>query len=362
MPARARGSTYKTATSIGIRWYDRDGRRRLKSGFRSKSEARIWWEEAIRLELEGRCAIVPETTFDELGDRYLRAHAAAVQPRTIRSLRERLQRPLAAFGDVPVRELENQVAEIAAWRAGLPERYRFAITLAFKQVLRGRRSLALPSREPGRAVGPNPPLRSSRSSRSRPPMSRRSPRLGPVYGPLVVFAAETALRPEEWAAVRRGDLDREHGVVRVERTSSWGREALREDDEFAPLGAALLTGARRDRGAPRPAPYAASVPGPAEVVQIRLNNWRRRDWLPALYGAGVDYRPPYAMRHTAISRWLAADVPIFDVSRFAGTSLQMVERVYGHMVAGSAENARVRLDAFREHESNRLGEEQASDR
>ena len=53
-----------------------------------------------------------------LVERYLRSHAVTVQPRTIRSLQERLRRPVAAFGDVPVRELERQVAEIAAWRAG----------------------------------------------------------------------------------------------------------------------------------------------------------------------------------------------------------------------------------------------------
>jgi integrase len=94
---------------------------------------------------------------------------------------------------------------------------------------------------------------------------------------------------------------------------------------------------------------------------IRLNNWRKREWVPALYGAGVEYRRPYALRHTAISRWLAAGVPIFDVSRYAGTSLQMIERTYGHLVAGSAESARARLDAFRELELDRLGVEQASD-
>jgi integrase len=89
--------------------------------------------------------------------------------------------------------------------------------------------------------------------------------------------------------------------------------------------------------------------------------WRKREWIPALYGAGVEYRRPYALRHTGISQWLAAGVPIFDVSRYAGTSLQMIERTYGHLVAGSVESARARLDTFREYELDRLGVEQALD-
>ena len=47
MPARARGSTYKTKNGFGIRWYDRYGGRQYKSGFRSRTEARDWWEQTI---------------------------------------------------------------------------------------------------------------------------------------------------------------------------------------------------------------------------------------------------------------------------------------------------------------------------
>ena len=76
--------------------------------------------------------------------------------------------------------------------------------------------------------------------------------------------------------------------------------------------------------------------------------------IPRWKGMGATWhRPPPATaphypRITGISHLLAAGVPIFDVSRYAGTSLQMIERTYGHLVAGSVENARARLDAFRE--------------
>ena len=41
---------------------------------------------------------------------------------------------------------------------------------------------------------------------------------------LAIFAAESALSPEEWIAVRRADVDRTQGVVRVERTAVDGEE------------------------------------------------------------------------------------------------------------------------------------------
>jgi integrase len=45
--------------------------------------------------------------------------------------------------------------------------------------------------------------------------------LGPQYRPMIRFAAATGLRPEEWAALERQDIDRRAGVVRVARTL-WG--------------------------------------------------------------------------------------------------------------------------------------------
>jgi integrase len=362
MAAKQAGSYYRVSGGgWGVRWYGPDRRRRHKSGFRSKSEARAWWEEAIRPELLGCRAAMPEITFGELCERYLRAHTAAVQPRTIRSLRERLKRPIAAFGDVPVRELEHQVAEIAAWRAGLPEGYRFAITLAFKQVLAAGVRWHYVTENPVAAVGPNPP----------PPVVEIEPftsaeveaiavELRSVYGPLVIFAAESALRPEEWIAVRRVDVDRVKGVVRVERTIVDGEEKpygkTVRSRRSVPLSSRALA-ALDELPAQLHSPLLFPAPqgGP-----IRLDNWRKREWIPTLYGAGVEYRRPYALRHSAISRWLAANVPIFDVSRYAGTSLGQIEKTYGHLVAGSIESTRGRLDAFREYEVNRLGVEQAS--
>ena len=355
MPAEQRGSVYTTANGFGIRWRDEHGRRRRQAGFPSKSAARRWFETVEKKRMLGEPADVPALTLDELCDKFLAAHAAAVQERTIRTLRQRLQRPRAAFGEVPVRELERQVAELAAWRATLPERYRYAVMSAFRQALAAGVRWGYLASNPAAAVGPNPqPATVELVPFTLAEVEAVAAELGPVYGPLVVFAAETALRPEEWAALERRDIDGD--AVRVERTivdgvaKSHGKTS--RSRRRVPLSTRAL--AALDSLPPRidtPLVFATPRGGP-----IRLDNWRHRDWYPALEAAGVARRGPYALRHTAITSWLAAAVPIFDVSRYAGTSLVMVERVYGHLAVGSEELARQRIDAYRQ----RLGQERAT--
>ena len=47
--------------------------------------------------------------------------------------------------------------------------------------------------------------------------------LGPMFGPMVVFAAATGLRPSELFALEQGDVDRGAGVVQVRRAFANGR-------------------------------------------------------------------------------------------------------------------------------------------
>jgi hypothetical protein len=51
------------------------------------------------------------------------------------------------------------------------------------------------------------------------------------------------------------------------------------------------------------------------------------------------------LRHTGISDWLAAGLSVFEVSRYAGTSLTMISSVYGHLTFGALDIAANRLDA-----------------
>jgi len=110
-----------------------NGRRRFRSGFTSKTAALAYFrDEVAHLDVG---AARPDLSFAEFAERFLAAHAAEVDPRTIKTLRERLVRPLAEFGDRRLDDLGRSVADIAAWQATLPEGYRPRILGAFAQVL-----------------------------------------------------------------------------------------------------------------------------------------------------------------------------------------------------------------------------------
>ena len=105
-------------------------------------------------------------------------------------------RPKAAFGDLDVRDLETRVLEITRWRATLPEGSAYGIVSAFGQVCQAGVRWRRMSTNSVRESGPN-------RQRRRPEMTpftlaeidQLTAELGPLYAPLVIFAAETALRP-----------------------------------------------------------------------------------------------------------------------------------------------------------------------
>src|SRR5439155_25320444 len=109
----------------------------------------------------------------------------------------------------------------------------------------------------------------------------------PPYGPMIRFAAATGMRPEEWCAIERQDIDRKAGVVRVTRTHVEGRTkqygktsgSVRE----VPLSARAL--AALDDVTPR-LDTRLQFPGPPGA-HVNLRNFRKREWIPALDAAGV---------------------------------------------------------------------------
>ena len=87
---------------------------------------------------------------------------------------------------------------------------------------------------------------------------------------------------------------------------------------------------------------------------VDLKNFRRSQWKPALDAAGIPPRRIYDMRHSFATWALDAGLSIFDLGRYMGTSVEMIDRTYGHLAQGAEETARAKLDAAYRR---RLGQE-----
>ena len=168
----------------------------------------------------------------------------------------------------------------------------------------------------------------------------------------MIFAAETGLRTNEWVGVERADIQRgKHPAVVVQRRVSDGDptpypKTQRRRVPLTPraLAAVEATPARLDTRLMWPAP---------EGGYILLDNWRTRDWTPALEAAGVMQRGPYHLRHTFATEALAAGISIFQLSRLMGASVKTIDKTYGHLAHDSE-------DHLRELLTSRSGVEMAS--
>jgi integrase len=80
---------------------------------------------------------------------------------------------------------------------------------------------------------------------------------------------------------------------------------------------------------------------------IDFRSFGRRHWKPAQTAAGSEpLRDLYDLRHTYATFALRADVPVFAVSRFMGSSIAMIDRHYCHLANDSREHAVSLLDAL----------------
>ena len=197
------------------------------------------------------------------------------------------------------------------------------------------------------ALVPNPePKRTEVQTFTLPELDVVSAELARPFKALPVFAALTGLRPCEWIALERADVDRRAGVITVRRTVV--------DGVVKPYGKT----SRSLRAVPLPARAAEALekhlprldtrmlfPG-ARGGPLALSPFRPRDWGPALRAGGLAHRSLCAMRHTYASLSIAAGVSLFEFSRLMGTSPGMIDKTYGHMLPDALDRARSALDAF----------------
>jgi integrase len=361
MPPANTGFYYQLADgTFGVKYRLPDGSQRKRSGFKNKTAARRWHAENVLPIVHGhRRGEREDLTFRELVDLFLSRHGTIRSARTIRTLRERLARPLEVYGDVKLSELETMALELAGWRATLPPRFAPKVMGAFRQVLAAGVRWRLIASNPAVDAGPNPeappaPVRVFTAAE----LTAIADELPPAYRPLPAFGAATGLRPEEWSALERRHVDRTRRLLRVEQknvagTIVPGTKRPGDTGREVPLTRAAL--AALDLIPPR---LDTTLLFPAAKGQpLDLDNFRKRVWVPAIEAAGVTTpATPYDMRDTFASTALAAGVTVFELAKIMGTSGRMIEKHYGALVDGAHAAITDRLDAL-EARRERLSEE-----
>ena len=98
--------------------------------------------------------------------------------------------------------------------------YRFEATQALRQVLHRAVAWGMIEVNPAK-VGVDNPVRRRKEQHpfeSWAELEAVAEAIGPRYGPMILFAAATGLRPAEWSALEKRDIDRTERVVYVRRS------------------------------------------------------------------------------------------------------------------------------------------------
>ena len=213
---------------------------------------------------------------------------------------------------------------------------------------RPRGQLGHAQHQPGQTRRREPPAPPRRATTvrivGRDPRARRPARSTPRSAR--PFAAATGLRPSEWLALELRDIDHEARVAYVRRAYRNGRIKCPKTDgsiRAVPLQAIALEAldalpGRNGSALVFPAPRGG---------YIDLHNFRYRDWKPAQRELEIDpIRRIYDLRHTFATFALRAGISTFDLSRYMGASLTMIDRHYGHLAKDGRQHAINLLDTL----------------
>jgi site-specific recombinase XerD len=77
--------------------------------------------------------------------------------------------------------------------------------------------------------------------------------------------------------------------------------------------------------------------------------WAHSDWDELVRAAATEAALPagvclYTLRHSFITTALIAGMSTLDVARLVGTSVMMIEKHYGHLVASAARDRLAKVD------------------
>jgi integrase len=339
---KAKGAEGEPLWAYRYRLEGRDSARPQVGGFASRAEAQKALQKKLaRLEPGGRAATL---TLGEWVEEYLEAHQG--ERVTVAKLRWLLGKATAELGGVRLAELSPE--QVCAWRLTVPEGHRFEATQALRQVLNRAVAWKLIEENPAKRGVPNPGrrCREQRPFESWAQIRSVAELLGSMFGPMVVFAAATGLRPSELFALEHGDVDRDAGVVQIRRAYANGRvkhPKTRLSRRAVPLQAIALEALDQ---LPMRGERSLLFPN-SRGGYLDFRNFNRRQWKPVQRSVGIEpLRDLYDLRHTYATFALRAGVPVFALSRFMGTSIAMIDLHYGHLAVDSYQHAVSLLDAL----------------
>jgi integrase len=352
MPAKQRGGATKIGKAWRASWYDENGDRRTRSGFRTKTLALEYaGEQADRVKKIRGGEIAPDgerpATVDALLDVFLERHGADVDPATKRTLVTRLKHARATFGDRRPDEL--RVAGLEDWRKSLSPGIRHDAMRSFRQALRWGVKRGLLERDATSDI-PNPKRKRSERRDVFPfetwaEVEAVAGELDARFAAIPIVLVATGLRPEELFGLHRSDVDRASRTLSVERRYTTGMlkpgGKTPRSVRVVPLTQRALTAL--DAMPPRidtPILFPAARGG-----YIDIEKWRHREWAPALRAAGIAHRRIYDCRHTFATWAITAGVPTLTLAQVMGTSVAQLEDTYVRWLKQTAESVRAILEA-----------------
>jgi integrase len=354
MPASQRGSVVRKGGKWAARWYDEEDTRRFRGGFETKTAARDWVDDQVKEVLALRRGdLIPVAhrpqTVTALLDTFEAKHGATVDSATLRTLRSRLKHARATFGERHPDSLNR--LELEDWRATLSPGNRHDVFRAFRQVLAWGAARSLTSRDA--SVGIKNPKRNRYERREVFPfemwdeVDKVADELDARFKAIPVFAVGTGLRPEEFFALERGDVDREARLVHVRRRFSGGE--LKQGGKTAgSVRAVPLRQRVLDALDAMPTRIDTPILFPAaRGGHIDIEKFRHREWAPALRAAGLDHRRINDCRHT-FATWAIEEgsVHLWHLATIMGTSVTQLEDTYARWLKRTDEHLRAAFDAY----------------
>ncbi len=353
MPSLQRGSVRKRDASWQVRYYDESGVRRYVGAFPTRTAALEFLErkvdEVLALRRGDRIAVrdCPQTV-EALLDVFLDKHGRTIDPATKRKLTAQLRKARKEFGDRHPDSLRR--LELEDWRATLPAGSRHDVFRALRQALGWAVERGLAERNATAGVR-NPKRKRHERREVRPfeswdELRAAAAELDASYRAVPILAVGTGLRPEEWIALHRVDVDREARLLRVRRRFSGGE--LKEGGKTpgsvrtVPLRQVVL-----DALDAMPTRIDTPILFPSPTGRyIDLEKWRHREWAPALRAAGIPHRRINDMRHTFATWAIESGVQLWYLAQIMGTSVTQLEDTYARWLERTDEQLRAALDRY----------------